>query len=86
LPPVDTSTKSTPWACSIGTNAMLSSTLQPPSTHSVAEMRTISGLPAGHTARTASQTSSSRRVRPVKSPPYSSVRWFVSGDMNSFSR
>jgi len=78
--------KSTPWALSSGTRATESSVDQPPSTHSVAEMRTISGLAAGQTVRTASQTSSSRRVRPAKSPPYSSVRWLVSGDMNSFNR
>ena len=46
-----------------------SSGFQPPSAQSVAEMRTNSGKRSGHTPRTASTTSSTRRMRLSKLPP-----------------
>ena len=41
----------------------------PPSTQSVAEMRTVIGLSSGHTARIASKTSSGKRSRLSREPP-----------------
>ena len=55
---------------------------QPPSTPSTADTRRNSGLSLGHTARTASATSSGKRVRPAKSPPEASLRLLDSGDKN----
>ncbi len=43
----------------------VSSRVWPPSTQSVAEMRTVIGRSAGHTSRTAANTSSGNRSRPV---------------------
>ena len=58
----------------------------PPSYQSVAEIRTLIGRSAGQTARTASNTSSGKRSRFSSEPPYSSVRWLVSGERNDESR
>ncbi len=66
--------------------ATASSTSVPPSNQSVAEIRTVIGRSAGHTARTASNTSSGNRSRFSSDPPYSSVRRLVSGDRNEDSR
>ena len=55
-------------------------------TQSCAEMRTEIGLPSGHTARIARSTSSGKRIRFSRLPPYSSVRRLVSGVMNADSR
>ena len=52
-------------------------------TQSLAEMRTEIGLSSGHTARTARNTSSGKRNRFSRLPPYSSVRLLVSGVMNA---
>ena len=49
---------------------------QPPSTQSVAEMRTRTGRSTGKASRTACATSSGRRIRFSRLPPYSSVRRF----------
>ena len=46
-----------------------SSAVLPPSIQSVAEMRTVTGLDAGHAARTASNTSSGKRSRFSREPP-----------------
>ena len=56
---------------------------QPPSAQSEAEMRTHTGSSAGHCARMPVTTSRNKRVRPSKSPPYSSVRKLVSGVMKA---
>ena len=50
-------------------------------TQSLAEMRTEIGLSSGQTARTAWNTSSGKRMRFSRLPPYSSVRLLVSGVM-----
>ncbi len=65
---------------------MLSSSDQPPSTHSTAEMRMPIGLCAGQTARMAVKISSGSRTRFSNEPPYVSVRLFESGDRNWCSR
>ena len=65
---------------------MASSTVVPPSIQSCAEMRTHVGLSCGQAARTASNTSIGKRSRLASEPPYWSVRWFDSGEMNVDSR
>ncbi len=49
--------------------AMVCSTSQPSSTQSVAETRAQTGLPAGKTSRTASNTSRGKRIRFSRLPP-----------------
>ena len=58
----------------------------PPSTQSVAEMRTDMGRSSGQRARMAANTSSGKRRRLASEPPYSSVRRLVSGVMKLDSR
>ena len=60
-------------------NATASSRVKPPSTQSVAEMRTEIGRSAGQTARTASKTSSGKRSAVLERAAVRSVRRFVSG-------
>ena len=55
-------------------------------TQSAADTRVHTGLSAGKAARTASNTSSGKRMRFSRLPPYSSSRRLVSGDRNSCSR
>jgi len=55
-------------------SAMESSIVQPPSTQSLAEMRTPIGLSRGHTSRTAQNTSNGKRMRLSNDPPYASLR------------
>ena len=85
-PPVQTWMAAQPRAFSACANATLLSRSQPPSTQSVADRRTHTGRSAGNAARTASNTSSGKRMRFSRLPPYSSVRWLASGDRNSCSR
>ena len=59
---------------------MESMRLHPLSAQSVAEIRTISGVDVGIAFRTACVVSSKKRMRFSKLPPYSSVRWFISGE------
>ncbi|MNN91630.1 hypothetical protein D3C81_2097670 [compost metagenome] len=61
---------------------MLCATSQPPSTQSVAEIRTPTAMLAGTAACTASSTRSNKRMRFCSEPPYSSVRWLLNGDRN----
>ena len=68
-PPDEQSTRSTPRAFSRRASSTDWSASQPPSTQSVAEMRTKSGWRSGQTARTASTTSSTSRVRFSNDPP-----------------
>ncbi|MOA65343.1 hypothetical protein D3C78_1916950 [compost metagenome] len=63
-----------------------SSAVMPPSTQSLAEIRTDMGLSSGQTARTALNTSSGKRRRFSRLPPYSSSRWLVRGEMKLDSR
>ncbi len=66
--------------------ATVPSMSQPPGTQSVAEMRAHTGLPAGKAARTASNTSSGKRILFSRLPPYWSVRLLAIGDRNWCSR
>ena len=50
------------------------------------DTRIVTGRSAGKAARTASNTSSGKRIRFSKLPPYSSVRRFDSGDRNWWSK
>ena len=68
-PPLDTSIQSQPRAFSRRASSIASSSVQPPSTQSVAETRTPSGRSAGQAARTASNTSSGKRMRLSNLPP-----------------
>ena len=58
----------------------------PPGAQSTALTRTLIGLSSGHAARHASKTSSGKRMRPSRSPPHSSSRSFVRGEMNDARR
>src|SRR6188474_2109834 len=84
--PVETSIAAAPASWNARAISTESGPVMPPSTQSVAEMRTVIGFVAGHTARIAANTSSGYRSRFSSDPPYSSVRWFVSGDTNDDSR
>ena len=77
---------SQPCALSSRAISTASSGWLPPSSQSTAEIRTDIGRSSGHAARTASNTSSGKRIRFARLPPYSSVRRFVSGEMNDASR
>ncbi len=78
--PVDTSIAAAPACANACATRTVSSSVWPSSTQSVAEIRTVIGRSAGHTARIAANTSSGQRSRPSTSPPYASVRRFVTGD------
>ena len=84
--PAETSMASQPCARNARATSTASSGTMPPGDQSTAEMRTLIGFAAGHAARTASNTSSGKRSRRSSGPPYSSVRWFVSGEMKLASR
>ena len=64
------SMRSTPSPFSSRASSIDCSTSQPPSTQSVAEIRTKSGARSGQTVRTAAATSRKSRVRFSKLPPY----------------
>ena len=59
---------------------------QPSTVPSTEETRTNSGMSAGISLRTASTISSGSRMRPARSPPYSSLRVLETGDRNEASR
>ena len=84
--PVDTSIRSQPCALNVRAISTVSAFVVPPAIQSVAEMRTLIGLSAGHAARTASHTSSGKRRRFARLPPYASSRRFVIGDRKLASR
>ena len=68
--PADTSMMSTPACFSMRAISTESSGVMPSSpTQSLAEMRTEIGLSSGHTARTAWNTSSGKRMRFSSVPP-----------------
>ena len=67
-------------------NNAVSSAVQPPSTQSVPETRTVTGRSAGNASRTSSNTSSGNRIRLSRLPPYSSPRRLEIGERNSWSR
>ena len=77
---------SAPAAMNARAMCTASSPVTPPSTQSVAEMRTDIGRSLGQTARIAVKTSNGNRSRFSSEPPYSSVRWFESGVMKLESR
>jgi hypothetical protein len=59
---------------------------QPSLVPSMDETRKNKGIAAGISRRTASTISSGSRMRPARSPPYSSLRVFETGDRNEASR
>ena len=73
MPPLETSSQSQPRAFSARPNSTVLSTVQlsgaTPSSQSVAETRTPTGRSAGNAARTASKTSSGKRIRLASEPP-----------------
>src|ERR1700681_337419 len=85
-PPDEQSTRSTPLAFTISARAMESSVFQPFSIQSLADMRTNKGYLSGQLDRTAATTSSKKRIRFSKLPPYLSLRWLDRGDRNSLIR
>ena len=84
--PVETSMMSTPQCFAMSLSSIASDRLNPPSTQSVAEIRIDSGLVCGQASRTASVMRSRSRARFSSEPPWSSLRWFVTGDRNDDSR
>ena len=84
--PLETSIRSHPACAKARAICTASSPVSPPSTQSVAEMRTDIGFSAGHTSRIAANTSSGKRKRFSRLPPYSSVRRLVSGERKEASR
>jgi hypothetical protein len=86
LPPDEQSMTSTPRAFSLRASTAESSISQPPSKPSTEDMRTNSGLSSGHTGRTASVSSSRKRILFSRLPPYSSVRRLDKGDRNCCAR
>ena len=77
---------SAPAAANARATSTESSTAIPPSTQSVAEIRTVIGLSCGHTSRIAVNTSRGKRSRFSSDPPYASVRWLVNGEMKLDNR
>ena len=77
---------SQPAAFSMRVAAIRSSPDRPPGAQSVAEMRTDIGFFSGNAFLQARQTSSGKRIRFSIDPPYSSLRWLVSGEMKLASR
>ena len=75
-----------PRASSARARATLCARSQPPSTQSVAEMRTPTATDDGTAARTASNTRNTSRIRFSRLPPYASSRALLSGDRNWCSR
>ncbi len=63
-----------------------SSSVLPSGSQSVAEMRTVTGIRSGTARRTASNTSSGKRSRFSRLPPYASVRRLATGDRKEDSR
>ncbi len=63
MPPEEQSITSTPSVFSSFAKTTVSSMLQPPSTSSIDETRTKSGLPSGQALRTSAATSSGKRMR-----------------------
>ncbi|CAD6560781.1 hypothetical protein LMG27952_07239 [Paraburkholderia hiiakae] len=81
-PPLETSIAAQPLASSAWTKAFASCTDQPPSTQSVADTRIVTGRSCENASRTASKTSSGKRIRFSNEPPYSSALWFERGERN----
>jgi hypothetical protein len=59
---------------------------QPFCAPSTEDTRTNSGIVVGISRRTASTISSGSRIRPSRSPPYSSLRVLEMGERNEASR
>ena len=86
MPPDEQSTRSMSRAFSSCASATVSSSPHSPPFPSTAETRKNSGLSCGHAARTVSATSSAKRMRFSRDPPYSSVRWLDTGERNWWIR
>ena len=84
--PDEQSIMSAPAALNRRATSTASPGTMPPSTQSCADTRTLIGLSSGQTARIAANTSSGKRQRFSSEPPYSSMRWLVSGEINDDSR
>ena len=86
MPPEEQSITSTPRAFNSRASTTVSSMFQPSLVPSTDETRTNSGIDAGISRRTASVICSNRRMRPVRSPPYSSLRVLETGERNEASK
>ena len=86
MPPEEQSITSTPRAFNSRAKATVSSRFHPSFAPSTAETRTNKGMVSGISRRTASTISSGRRMRPLRSPPYSSLRVLETGERNEASR
>src|SRR5690554_772803 len=86
VPPEETSTISTPASARRLHNHTESSRVHPPSSQSVAEIRTQMGRSCGQTCFIFSRVSKSILDRFSRLPPYSSVRLLVIGERNSLRR
>ena len=77
---------SQPASFSMRVSATRSAPERPPGAQSVAEILTDMGFSLGNVALQAANTASGKRIRFSIEPPYSSVRWLVSGEMKLASR
>ncbi len=77
---------STPLNFNSCAKTTVSSRFQPFCAPSTAETRTNNGMASGISRRTASTISSGSRMRPLRSPPYSSLRVLEMGERNEASR
>jgi len=75
---------STPTAFSRWASTTLCSISHP--ARSTAEMRTDKGLSSGQQRLVSAATSMAKRMRFSSEPPYSSVRWFATGERNWWIR
>ena len=84
--PAETLIAQTPASSSSPHTAAASSTSNPPSAPSAPLIRYMTGYSAPQRSRTAATISSGKRARFSSGPPYSSVRRFERGEMNSHGR
>src|SRR5258707_11806471 len=78
--------RSQPACANARATSTASSPVRPPSTQSVAEMRTDIGFSSGHTARMARKTSSGKRRRFFRLPPYFSPPALGGGEKKTAGR
>ena len=74
------------YSCAALRKVMTSSSVVPPSTYSFWLMRKSMAMLSPTASRTAFTSLSGKRMRFSKDPPYSSVRWLVSGEKNALTR
>ena len=84
--PAETLIAQTPASSSSRHTAAASSTSKPPSAPSAPLIRYMTGNALPQRSRIAATISSGKRARFSSAPPYSSVRRFESGEMNSHGR